>query len=218
MLLELSQTYADKAIYQEAIVSSLKGLEEKFQAFISKSSYEPLDSLLATTIKNKQEGKMNSIYVTDTAPVDSRTNGLAIFRSTCATCHGIDGEGIENLAPPLTGSEYVAGPSERLAMIILNGLEGPVHVKGQLYNFNGSMPNFGNNFGDKDIADIIQYLHNYFVSTPTKGIRAKEIKDLRNKRSGTLTEKDLLAMPDQIAIGLKNETTEKNTHTKKRTL
>ena len=218
MLLELSQTYADKAIYQEAIVSSLKGLEEKFQAFISKSSDEPLDSLLATTIKNKQEGKMNSIYVTDTAPVDSRTNGLAIFRSTCATCHGIDGEGIENLAPPLTGSEYVAGPSERLAMIILNGLEGPVHVKGQLYNFNGSMPNFGNNFGDKDIADIIQYLHNYFVSTPTKGIRAKEIKDLRNKRSGTLTEKDLLAMPDQIAIGLKNETTEKNTHTKKRTL
>ena len=161
---------------------------------------------------------MNSIYVTDTAPVDSRTNGLAIFRSTCATCHGIDGEGIENLAPPLTGSEYVAGPSERLAMIILNGLEGPVHVKGQLYNFNGSMPNFGNNFGDKDIADIIQYLHNYFVSTPTKSISAKEIKDLRNKRSGTLTEKDLLAMPDPIAIGLKNETIEKNTPTKKRTL
>jgi mono/diheme cytochrome c family protein len=218
MLVELSQTYVGKAIYQEAIVSSLKGLEEKFQAFISKSSDKPLDSLLATTVKNKQEGKMNSIYVTDTAPVDSRTNGLAIFRSTCATCHGVDGEGIENLAPPLTGSEYVAGSSERLAMIILNGLEGPVHVKGQLYNFNGSMPNFGNNFGDKDIADIIQYLHNYFVSTPTKSISAKEIKDLRNKRLGTLTEKDLLAMPDQIAIGLKNETTEKNTQTKKRTL
>ncbi len=196
MLLELSQTYADKAIYQEAVVSSLKGLEEKFQAFISKSSDKPLDSLLATTVKNKQEEKMNSIFVTDTAPVDARTNGLAIFRSTCATCHGVDGEGIENLAPPLIGSQYVAGPSERLAMIILNGLEGPVHVKGQLYNFNGSMPNFGNNFGDKEIADIIQYLHNYFVSTPTKAISAKEIKELRNKRSGTLTEKDLVAMPD----------------------
>jgi len=207
MLLKLSQTYSGTAIYQEAIVNSLKGLEEKFQAVAQSNEYKNtnklLDSLLAVTIQNKQEGKMNSIFVTDTAPVDSRTNGLAIFRSTCATCHGVDGEGIENLAPPLTGSEYVAGPTERLAMIILHGLEGPVHVKGQLYNFNGSMPNFGNNFNDKEIADIIQYLHNYFVSTPTKSISPKEISGLRNKRSGTLTEKDLLAMPDPVATGIK---------------
>lgn len=200
LLLEISQRYADKAIYQEAVVSSLKGLEEKFQAFISKfmthhNPDEPLDSLLVVTVKNKQEGKMNSIFTPDLAPVDSRTNGLAIFRSTCATCHGVDGEGIEYVGPPLRGSQYVAGPPERLAMIILHGLEGPLHIKGKLYNFNGAMPNFGNNYSDKDIVNIIQYLHNYFVSTPTKRISANEIKDLRNKRSGTLTEKDLLEMP-----------------------
>ncbi|OJY91923.1 MAG: dehydrogenase [Sphingobacteriales bacterium 44-15] len=202
VLLKLSQTYPGTAIYHEAIINSLRGLEEKFQVMAQsnnqKNAYKPLDSLLAVTIKNKQEGKMNSIFVTYTAPVDSRTNGLAIFRSTCATCHGVDGEGIENLAPPLTGSEYVAGSPERLAMIILNGLEGPVHVKGQLYNFNGSMPNFGNNFGDKDISDIIEYLQNCFVSTPVKSISAKEINGLRNKKQGTLTEKDLLDMPDKI--------------------
>lgn len=143
---------------------------------------------------------MNSIYVKEKMPVDARTNGLAIFRNTCATCHGNDGDGIEHIAPPLNGSQYVEGPSERLAMILLNGLEGPVHIKGQLYNFNGSMPDFGNNYSDKDIADIISYLHNAFVLTPTDAINADKIKELRNKRSGTLTEKDLLAMPDPIII------------------
>ena len=77
--LNYPQTYANQAHYQEAVVSSLKGLEEKFQTFISKSSDKPLDRLLATTVKNKQEGKMNSIYVTDTAPVDSRNKWTGYF-------------------------------------------------------------------------------------------------------------------------------------------
>lgn len=202
VLLKLSQRYSGSGIYQEAIVSSLKGMEEKFEVLTksndNKNQDELLDNLLANTINNKQEGKMNSIFVQERLPIDPRTNGLAIFRSTCATCHGNDGEGIEHVAPPLRGSQYVEGPSERLAMIILHGLEGPVHIKGQLYNFNGTMPDFGNNFNDKEITDIIRYLHNAFVSTPTDRIKADKIKELRNKRPGTLTEKDLLAMPDKI--------------------
>lgn len=204
LLLKLSQRYPGSGIYQEAIVSSLNGLEVKFQALaksnLNKNSDELLDNLLAKTIMNKQEGKMNSIYVKEKVPVDARTNGLAIFRNTCSTCHGNDGDGIEHIAPPLDGSQYVEGPSERLAMIILNGLEGPVHIKGQLYKFNGSMPNFGNHYSDKDITDIIQYLHNAFVSTPTDHINADKIKELRNKKPGTLTEKELLAMPDKIEV------------------
>jgi mono/diheme cytochrome c family protein len=201
ILAKISQVYSDKAIYQEAIVSSLKGLEENFLVLINKpnvnkNSHKQLDILLNQTIKNKQEGKMNSIFVQVSVPIDARTNGLVIFRRTCATCHGIDGDGIENLAPPLKGSEYVEGATDRLAMIILNGLEGPIHINGKLYKFNGSMPNFGNNFTDKEIADIIKYLHNSFVSKPTKSISAEKIKDLRNERSGTLTEMELLKMVD----------------------
>lgn len=76
----------------------------------------------------------------------------------------------------------------------------PVHIKGQLYNFNGSMPNSGNNFSDKEIAEIIRHLHNAFVSTPTDHINTDKIKKLRNKKPGTLTEKELLAMPDKIEV------------------
>jgi mono/diheme cytochrome c family protein len=201
ILAKISEIYSDNAFYQEAVISGLKGLEENFQVLISKpntnkNSNKLLDSLLNQTINNKEQRKMNSIFVQESVPVDARTNGLAIFRRTCSTCHGNDGNGIENLAPPLKGSEYVEGPTERLAMIILNGLEGPIHVNGELYKFNGSMPNFGNNFTDKEIGDIIKYLHNSFVSKPTKPIDVKRIKDLRVKKPGTLTEKELLEMAD----------------------
>ena len=198
-LLKLSQTYAGKAIYQEAIVSSLNGFETDFKTIAdTKTTDSSLQKILAETIANKKDGKMNSIFIKETKKTDTRTNGLVIFQTTCATCHGKDGEGIENLAPPLDGSEYVEGPSERLAMIILHGLEGPVHIKGKLYTFNGTMPNFANNFSDKEIGDVISYLHNAFVLTPTDRISTEKIKELRNKIDRTLTEKDLLEMPDKI--------------------
>jgi len=79
-------------------------------------------------------------------------------------------------------------------MIILNGLEGPIHIGGKLYNFNGTMPNFGNNYTDKDISDIIKYLHNAYAAKTVKPINPAKIKELRSKKSGTLLEKDLLEM------------------------
>ncbi|HEY9363564.1 MAG TPA: c-type cytochrome, partial [Chitinophagaceae bacterium] len=203
VLSTIAQLYPNTEIYNEAIVSSLKGSEEVFQQYIFKNNYDKnsngqLDSLLATTIKNKQDKKMNPIYVQQTVSIDARTNGHIIFRNTCATCHGVDGDGLENIAPPLKSSQYVEGSPERLAMIILHGLEGPIHVNGQLHQFNGSMPNFANNFSDKEIADIIKYLHNSFVSQPVKSINVEKIKKLRSKMPGTLTERKLLKMADPI--------------------
>lgn len=199
VLAKISDTYPDQPIFQEAVISSLTGLEEKFQQMVKKRKLNPnsnalLDTLLAQTIKNRQQGKKNVIYVQVKAPMDARTNGLELFRSTCASCHGVDGDGIEHVAPPLKGSEYVEGSVDRLAMIILNGVEGPITVNGQLYKFNGAMPNFGNNFTDNQIADIIKYLHNAYVTKPPKSASAEKIKQLRGRKLGTLKEKDLLEM------------------------
>ncbi|HLA53416.1 MAG TPA: c-type cytochrome, partial [Flavitalea sp.] len=196
MLAKLSQLYPDNPVFQEAVVSSLKNMETDFQSIVQKSGNPLLDSLLRQTIANKHNGKKNSIFVKASVSMDARTNGLVIFRSTCATCHGADGEGIANIAPPLRGSEYLEGSSDKLAMILLNGLTGPLHLNGKLYKFNGSMPNFGNNFNDQQIADVIGYLHNSFVAKPPKRIRAERIKTMRTKHSGTLTENDLMKMAD----------------------
>lgn len=208
ILVKLSEKYPGNAVYQEAVVSSLKGLEKNFQSLLINKSNddhgpnETINNLLNQTIKNKQDDKMNSIFVQRKIPIPGLQKGLVIYRSTCSGCHGADGEGIQYLAPPLKGSQYVAGSTAILGMIILNGLEGPVHVNGQLYKFNGTMPKFRESFTDEEIAGIIDYLHNSFVAADPKlsygrkSVSAEEIKNLRNVRSGTLTEKDLLQMID----------------------
>ena len=136
---------------------------------------------------------MNAIYVRKTVAVDTRTNGLRIFQTICATCHGQDGNGIEYRAPPLNGSQYVNGSPDRLALIILKGLEGPIHIEGQRMQFTGAMPAFEHNLTDDEITDVIRYLHNAFVHNP-KGMKMKKISELRDKDTGTLTEEKLLEM------------------------
>jgi mono/diheme cytochrome c family protein len=82
-------------------------------------------------------------------------------------------------------------------MIVLNGISGPINLKGQTYTFNGSMPNFGNNYTDQQISDVIEYMHNSFIVNPPKTLRinAEKIKDLRAKKHvGPLTGKELQAM------------------------
>jgi len=199
LLAKLSQTYSGDLIYQEAVVSSLGGAEEKFrdrfQLAANGGANDVLDKLLAQTIANKKEEKKNSIFAEVLPLDDTRTNGMILFRSTCATCHGVDGNGIENMAPPLKGSHYVSGSVDKLGMIILHGLQGPIHINGQLYDLKGSMPGFANNFTDEQITDIIRYLHNAFVTEP-KRVTKKQIQQLRNKRTTPLTEKELMAMSE----------------------
>ena len=206
LLAKLSAMYPDSPVYQEAVVSSLNNVEEKFRDMIAKANVDGRQDtvvmkLLDQTIKNKKENKLNSIFVQRKIPVPGLQKGLVIYRSVCAGCHGPDGEGIQYLAPPLKESQYVAGPTSTLGMIILYGLSGPIKINGQQYEFNGAMPNFGNNYTDEEIAGIIDYLRNAFVSADPKlsygrkSVKAEEIKSLRNKRTSTLTEKDLLSMP-----------------------
>ncbi|MEO6134533.1 MAG: c-type cytochrome, partial [Ginsengibacter sp.] len=198
VLAKISSAYSGNPIYQEAVVSSTAGFEKELLAKINSIATEKpgslIDSILNFTLANIKSGKMNSIYVKPVPFQDARSTGFVIYKSTCATCHGITGEGQEHIAPPLKGSAYLQGSPARLAMIILNGLEGPVNIEGKVYNFNGTMPNFGNNYSDSDIGFIVEYLHNAFVPGASKSISADEVKKLRNKKSGILTEKDLLQM------------------------
>lgn len=202
LLAKLSRTYPESAVVQEAVVSSLEGLEDRFRSYALQSDTgKIINTLLDQSVKNKMEGKKYSIFVQRKIPIPGLQKGLVIYRSTCAGCHGPDGEGIEHIAPPLSGSEYVNGSNALLGMIILNGLEGPVHINGELYQFNGAMPKFRDIFSDEEIAGIMDYLHNSFVSADPKlsygrpPVKPEEIKALRDKKpSTTLTEQQLLEM------------------------
>lgn len=76
----------------------------------------------------------------------------------CAGCHGADGKGDGANFPPLAGSEWVTGENtEALAMIILNGVAGPINVAGRTWN--GAMPAQGP-LSAKELATLMTYLRN----------------------------------------------------------
>lgn len=194
VLSEIEKKYANQNVIQEAIVSGLDGKEVVYLA--SMNPGDLLKTNLTTAITNRQKKELNSIFVKETNVVDNRTNGLRLYRSICATCHGADGKGISELAPPLKGSEYIDGSMKRLASIILHGVSGPVHVNGKLYQLNNEMPALLNNkaISDQDISDIIRFTQNAFAKQG-KGISAADVKKMRDRKpagSGVLNEKQLL--------------------------
>ena len=82
--------------------------------------------------------------------------GAKVFTGKCSGCHGSDGKGDGAMFPPLAGSEWVIGENtEALAMIILNGVKGPIEVMGRTWN--GQMPAQGP-LSAKDLAPLMTYL------------------------------------------------------------
>lgn len=196
MLSKLSNTYLNEAIFQEAVISSLRGLEEAYQVYLSKNDSPISENKLNIILEQTLLKKKNEIEKAKLAKKkEANVLGHKIFRNLCATCHGIDGEGVESLAPPLDNSEYVSGSPKRLALVLLHGLAGPVHVNGVLYELNGTMPGLVNNpdFTDVDIQNIIKYLQSTF-SKSSKALTVEDIKALRAikpKSGGVFSEKEL---------------------------
>jgi mono/diheme cytochrome c family protein len=190
----IEKKYSADNVFQEAVTNSLYGKES---IFITKMTpNDNLKSNLNLAIGNRQKKELNPIFVKTKNEVDTRTKGLQLFRSICATCHGADGNGIENLAPPLKGSEYIDGSMNRLAAIILHGISGPMHVGGKRYELNNEMPALLNNtsVSDQDIVNIIAFIQNAYAKEP-KRITAAEVKKMRAFKpegSGVLNEKLLL--------------------------
>jgi mono/diheme cytochrome c family protein len=95
---------------------------------------------------------------------------LYLSGGACAVCHGINGEGLAGINPPLAGSDWVNGPEERLIRIMLHGLQGPVRVSGKEYN-GAAMPAFGQvakspfSWDDAKIARVLTYIRQEWGNT-----------------------------------------------------
>lgn len=108
--------------------------------------YTPYQSLEEVAAANPQDPEARK-----------RAMGRDIYHKTCELCHQINGMGQEGKAPPLVGSEWVLAPhGDRIARIVLNGLTGPVTVKGQEWNL--TMPPWRDNYNDEQIAAVLTYV------------------------------------------------------------
>ena len=94
----------------------------------NKEVYAPFDSIeeLAAAQPKSEEGKFMA-------------EGQAVFHQTCELCHQVNGLGKEGQFPPLAGSDWVLAPGpNRIGRIVLDGLTGPITIKGRLFNVGGT--------------------------------------------------------------------------------
>lgn len=85
--------------------------------------------------------------------------GESVYGKYCVTCHQVDGEGIPDAFPPLAGAEWVAGDPGRLIRLVLNGMKGPITVRGEQYN-NVMTPHAF--LTDEQIAAVLTYVRSSF--------------------------------------------------------
>lgn len=178
-------TYGDRQIFVDALLSGMGDTEDSLLSDLLQNSViegDPLITGLNDILKRKSEGKPNNIYAPQIAKDDGRTAGAKLFRQICAACHGPSGNGTEGLAPPLVHSKYMSKPMERLGLIILHGLKGPMIADGKEIDNNWVMPALGNNksLSNADIANIMAYVSNAFSTSP-KGISPNKIEELRSQ-------------------------------------
>ena len=88
---------------------------------------------------------------------ESVKRGQAVYSRTCIACHQPTGMGLPPVFPPLAGSEWVAKDASIAVRNIINGMQGPITVKGMTYN--SMMPPVAG-LSDKDIADVVNYVNN----------------------------------------------------------
>ncbi|GEO04520.1 hypothetical protein AAE02nite_21840 [Adhaeribacter aerolatus] len=100
--------------------------------------------------------------------------GKIVYDQYCVSCHKSDGLGVAETFPPLQGAEQV-GDKNALIKIMLNGLSGPVKVKGVEYN--QQMPAFAF-LSDKEIADVLTYVR-YQFGDKASGIATVEVTKAR---------------------------------------
>lgn len=120
--------------------------------------------------------------------------GKAMYEATCLACHQAHGMGQIGLAPPLVGSEWVAGPESRIIRIVLNGLRGPIKVKGETFELD--MPTLGV-LDDDQIAAALTYVrrewgHGYEPVTPEA---VKKVREATASREDAWTMPELLKVP-----------------------
>jgi mono/diheme cytochrome c family protein len=132
-------------------------------------------------------------------PKDEETilalKGKAVYDLTCSPCHQADGNGSASQnAPPLVASEWVLEKDPaRLIRIVLNGLSGPITVKGKEWGL-GVMPPWRDALTDEQIALALTYTRNTW-GNKAPAVKPEQVKKVREETKdhvGAMTVADLL--------------------------
>lgn len=108
-------------------------------------------------------------------------HGKQLVDDNCAACHQADGSGLAGTFPALKGNAVVNDDDATEHMhVVLFGLEGKT-IDGVKYE--SPMPPWGDQFSDKDIADIIDYERSAW-GNHGKPVTAADVAAVRAKGAG----------------------------------
>jgi mono/diheme cytochrome c family protein len=117
------------------------------------------------------------LYQPKSGAAAAAAQGKKVYETVCGICHGVDGMGKPNQAPPLAGSEWViAGGFHRLAQIPLIGLNGSLQVEGKDWNLN--MAPMGAALSDADLAAVLTYIRTSW-GNKAGTVSADDVKAIR---------------------------------------
>ena len=143
VLLTVASQDTDKWI-RNALNSAMLLLKPEVDALMSSGVFTP-DSLSVDhelLLSSKLEGaakpknyRTKSPKFKDREFANAYALGERVFyeEGSCYTCHRDHGEGIVRVYPPLVGSEWVTGDSNRLIKLTLHGIWGKIRVRGEVF-------------------------------------------------------------------------------------
>lgn len=124
---------------------------------------------LLSNIRTPDETKDNLDLGKAVAP------GAQVYLSYCSACHQRDGKGDGSRFPPLGGSEWVTGDKDKLIAVLLNGVEGPIKVRGNPYTGLMAPHDF---LTDKDVAEVSTYVRKHFGNHASR-VKTDEVSKVR---------------------------------------
>lgn len=127
--------------------------------------------------------------------------GATVYQQ-CQGCHQPTGAGINAVFPPLAGHvpEILAAKGGRqwIVRLLLNGMTGPITVKGA--NYNGAMPSY-KQLSDQQIADVLNHISTQWGNKLPAGQQAFTAAEVKAQRATALTGAQVNQA--RAALGLK---------------
>ncbi len=102
-------------------------------------------------------------------------HGKKVYNQYCLACHQADGGGVPGNFPTLANTKWTEGEPSVLIPVILNGLQGPIEVKGEPYNAAMAQHAF---LSDEEIAAVLTYVRQSFGNDASE-ITSEEVAEIR---------------------------------------